>query len=165
MASCSPPSEADLLQFAYMATPSLSCTYSRAARFVSLCSTSETGWNCVRSHIGLTLGAAGRARHRTELVTDDAKVLREQSPPSASASRRSKGSARWPIPEEKARGRKDRGNGLETGPASTERTRDKGEDAQPEKAPEQEKSRDPRGNEMRRQFLPCLRLGRLPGAC
>lgn len=112
---------------------------------------------------------SSRARHRAELVTDDAKVLREQLESATgervSALEGAGAAAEKPIAEEKARGRKDRGNGLETGPASTERTRDKGDDAQPEKVPEQEKSRDPRGIEMGIQFLSCLRLGRLPRAC
>ena len=96
--------------------------------------------------------ASSRARHRAELVTDDAKVLREQLESATgervSALEEAGAAAEKPIAEEKARGRKDCGNGLETGPAPTERTRDKGDDAQPEKVPEQEKSRDPRGIEM-----------------
>ena len=100
---------------------------------------------------------SNRARHRVELVTDDAKALCEQLE-SATGERVSTlevagVAAEKPIAEEKARGRKDRGTfhveaGWRRDRHRQSGPRDEGDDAQPEKVPEQEKSRGPRGIEM-----------------
>ncbi len=103
-----------------------------------------------------------RARHNAELVTDDAKELRETLE-AATGERISAlegiGAAEKELTEEKARGgEKERGRGLEgmlDRPAGTrDEASDKGREPQREKAPEQErsaeldKSRGSRGIEM-----------------
>ena len=103
-----------------------------------------------------------RARHNAELVTDDAKELRETLE-AATGVRISAlegiGAAEKALAEEKARGAgKERGRGLEAlleRPAGTrDEAADKGREPQREKAPEQEhaaeldKSRGSRGFEM-----------------
>ena len=97
-----------------------------------------------------------RARHNAELVTDDAKELRETLE-AATGERVSAlegiGAAEKALAEEKARGEeKERGRGLE---AMLERptgmrdeAADKGREAEPDKAAVLEKARAPRGIEM-----------------
>ena len=99
-----------------------------------------------------------RARHNAELVTDDAKMLRETLE-AATGERVSAlegiGAAEKALAEEKARGdEKERGRGLEGVLERTAGTRDKGREPEREKAPKQErtveldKSRGSRGIEM-----------------
>ena len=92
-----------------------------------------------------------RARHNAELVTDDAKALRETLETATgervSALEGIGAAIEKPVAEEK-----DRGRTMESSPESAagkeRETADKGRDAAPEIEPEQEKARGPRGIEM-----------------
>ena len=80
-----------------------------------------------------------RARHNAELVTDDAKALRETLEV-ATGERISAlegiGVAEKPLTKEKVRGGKDSGRALEAGPEPAERSPGRDRGAVPEKAPE-----------------------------
>ena len=92
-----------------------------------------------------------RARHNAELVTDDAKALRETLETATgervSALEGIGAALEKPVVEEK-----DRGRAMESPPESAagkeRETADKGRAAAPEIEPEQEKARGPRGIEM-----------------
>ena len=98
-----------------------------------------------------------RARHNAELVTDDAKTLRETLEAATGEgipALEGIGAADRALAKEKARGgEKERGRGLEgmqERPAGTrdEAAADKSRDPKPDKAAVLEKARAPRGIEM-----------------